>query len=219
MSYESLFPNYSLSERRMDQVVHALGVAWVLTAVPLLLVFTDPWSGAVKLIATLLYCIGLLWMLLMSAAYNIVHSPGAKEVLRRLDHSGIFVLIAGSYSPFTLVSIGGALGIVVFSLIWTLAAVGLFLSLRYPRAADRASLILCLAMGWSVLFIIVPLIQAVSTAALVLLLVGGALYTAGVGFHLASRLRYHNAIWHAFVLAAVVCQYVSVFLAMRLPMQ
>ncbi len=215
MSSEDLFPSYSLSERRLDQAVHVLGVAWGLTAVPLLLVFTDPWGDAVKLVATLLYCIGLLWVLMMSAAYNIVVLPGAKEVLRRLDHSGIFLLIAGSYSPFALVKIGGALGITIFACIWTLAVVGLFLSLRYPRTADRASLVLCLAMGWSVVFILVPLIYAVSTAVLVLLLVGGLLYTAGVGFHLAKGLRFHNAIWHAFVLAAAVCQYVAVYLAMR----
>ncbi len=212
---QSLFPSYTLGERRMDQVVHVLGVTWALVAVPLLLIGADPWGSASMLIACLLYSVGLLWMLGCSAAYNIVDAPGPKGILRRLDHAGIFVMIAGSYSPFALVALEPGLGIGVLILIWTLALLGVFLSLRYPGKADTASLVLSLAMGWSVVLFIQPLIEAISTAVLVLLVVGGGLFTLGVAFHLAKRLPYHNAIWHLFVLSAAVCHYVAVFLAMR----
>ncbi len=111
--------------------------------------------------------------------------------------------------------IGGAWGISIFVFVWLLAALGLVLALRFPRSGDQASLVLCLAMGWSVIIVIGPLIEAVSTRVLVLLAAGGLLYTAGVGFHLAKRLSYHNAIWHGFVVAAVVCHYLAVYEAMQ----
>ncbi len=214
-SSETLFPDYSLGERRMDQAVHLVGVSWALVAVPLLLIAVDPWGDAAMLIGWMLYSLGLLWMWCMSAAYNSAQAPGLKRVLRRLDHSGIFVMIAGSYSPFALVKIGGALGIGVFAFVWSLALIGVFLSLRFPHRADRASLLLSLAMGWSVLLILQPLIEAVSTSVLVLLVVGGILFTGGIAFHLARNLRFHNAIWHLFVLAAAVNHYIAIFLALR----
>ncbi len=199
----------------MDQVVHFLGVAWVLVAVPLLLFSVAPWDDPAKLAGCLLYSVGMIWTVCISAAYNIVEAPGPKSILRRLDHSGIFVMIAGTYSPFALAVLGGGLGLGVFLYIWALAAVGVFLSMRLPHKADMAGLVLCLAMGWSVVFIIQPLIEAVSTAVLVLLMVGGGLYTSGVAFHLSRGLRYHNAIWHLFVLAAVICHWIAVLLAMH----
>lgn len=215
MTSKELFPDYTISERRLDQIIHGLGIVWALAAVPILLVLADPWDDAAKLIACLLYSFGLLWMLILSAAYNGAIASLRKEILRRMDHAGIFLLIAGSYSPFALVKIGGAWGIAIFAVIWILAAVGLVLALRFPRRGDRASLVLCLVMGWSILVSIGPLIEAVSTSVFVLLAVGGGLFTAGVGFHLAHRLRFHNAIWHLFVLAAAVCHWVAVLLAMR----
>jgi len=209
------YPKYSLSERRADWIVHAFGIAWGLVAVPVLLVLADPWNDWAKLVSCLLYSFGLLWMLGLSTAYNGVTTYVGKGVLRRLDHAGIFLLIAGSYSPFALVKIGGAWGIIIFSVIWSMAALGLLLAVCFPRKGDRLSLILCLVMGWSVLVSIGRLIDSVSTGVFVLLAVGGVLYTAGVGFHLAIRLRYHNAIWHAFVIAAAVCHWVAVLMAMQ----
>ncbi len=93
------FPIYSLGERRVDQAVHTLAIVVAVPAVPLLFVAAEPWHDAAKLIACLLYSFGLLWMLFVSAAYNGIVSPGPKELLRRLDHAGIYLLIAGSYTP------------------------------------------------------------------------------------------------------------------------
>ncbi len=215
-SIRELFPTYTLGERRVDQFVHALAIAVAIPAVPLLFIAADPWDDTVKLAACLLYSFGLLWMLILSAAYNglVLHSR-SKEILRRLDHTGVYLLIAGSYTPFAIVKIGGAWGISIFVFVWSLAALGFVLALRFPRTGDQASLVLCLAMGWSVIIIIGPLIDAVSTPVLVLLGAGGLLYTAGVGFHLSRRMRYHNAVWHAFVVAAVVCHYLAVYEAMQ----
>ncbi|GAB5469735.1 MAG: hemolysin III family protein [Rhodospirillales bacterium] len=215
MSSQSLFPSYSLRERQLDQVVHALALAATLVAIPLLFGVAEPWNDATRLVACLLYSFGLLWMWSFSAAYNSALEERRREILRRFDHAGIFLMIAGSYSPFALVKIGGGWGLGVFLFIWALAGLGLFLALRYPRSSDRASMLLCLIMGWSILLLIKTLIEAVSTAVFVLLVVGGLLFTGGIGFHLAKSLRYHNAIWHAFVLSAAVCHYLAIFLALR----
>ncbi|MEO1190370.1 MAG: hemolysin III family protein [Pseudomonadota bacterium] len=214
MSVSFGFPSYSIRERRADQAVHLFALVGCLLGIPLLLSTVTNWGSATALVATLLYCVGLLWVWTSSAAYNFAILPGRKEIYRRLDHAGIYMMIAGSYSPFALIKIGGAWGWGIFLSIWLMALIGLFISLRYPRSADRASLALYLVMGWSVLLSIRSLIEAVSTSVLVLLIVGGVLYTAGVGFHLAHRLLYHNAIWHAFVLVATVCHYLAVYLAL-----
>ncbi len=212
------FPTYTLAERRLDRAIHGLAILVAIPAVPLLFIAADPWDDSVKLIACLLYSFALLWMLIVSAAYNgiVLHSR-SKEVLRRLDHVGVYLLIAGSYTPFALVKIGGAWGTSVFVFVWSLATLGFILVLRFPRSGDRASLGLCLAMGWSVIIIIGPLIQALSIRVLVLLAAGGLLYSVGVAFHLSERMRYHNAVWHAFVVAAVVCHYLAVYEALATP--
>lgn len=212
---EDMFPIYTLGERRMDHLVHMVALAWAVVAIPLLFIGVAPWGDAAMLVACLLYSLGLFWMLGFSAAYNRVQAPRVKTILRRLDHAGIFVMIAGSYAPFALVKFSSTLGYGILIFICCLALVGVYISLRYPGRADKAAMLLCLAMGWSVVFVLPSLIEAVSTSVLVLLVVGGVLFTGGVTFHLAKELRYHNAIWHLFVLAAVICHYVAIFLALK----
>ncbi|MEQ8655553.1 MAG: hemolysin III family protein [Kiloniellales bacterium] len=212
---EDMFPIYTLGERRMDHLVHMVALAWAVVAIPLLFIGVAPWGDAAMLVACLLYSLGLLWMLGFSAAYNRVQAPRVKSILRRLDHAGIFVMIAGSYAPFALVKLSSTLGNGILVFIWALALVGIYMSLRLPGRADKAMIFLCLTMGWSVVVIMPSLVAAVSSSVLVLLVIGGVLYTSGVMFHLAKRLRYHNAIWHVFVLAAVVCHYIAIFLALK----
>jgi len=151
----------------------------------------------------------------ISAAYNLSVAFRYKGLLRRLDRAGIFVMIAGSYSPFVLVTIGGWLGTAVFLAVWCLAAVGLYSALCHPRRGEGLALALYLGMGWSLLTFIGRLADSVSTATLALLIAGGVLFTAGTGFYLAGKLPFHNAIWHAFVLAAAGCHYVAIYLTLR----
>ncbi len=215
MTSYGFFPNYTQSERRVDLAVHLLGLVWAFSAVPLLLFATNSLGDPAKLVSALLYSLGLLWMLGFSTAYNAVQSPGPKRILRRLDHSGIFVMIAGTYTPFALVKFQSTLGLGILAFIWCLAVIGVLLSLVLPKRVDKTTLTLCLVMGWSVVLVFPSLEAAVSTTVLVLLMVGGGLFTTGVAFYLAKGLRFHNAIWHLFVLAAVVCHWIAVFLALR----
>jgi hemolysin III len=170
----------------------------------------------VLLLASLgLYAVGLLAMLICLAFYNLalydmIPLSSRTGVLRRLDHAAIFVMIAGTYSPFALVAIGGRWGLGLFAFVWFVATCGVVLKLLSPDRLERLSIGLYLLLGWSVLAALDPLFGAVSLPGIVLLAAGGVLYTVGVAFPLWQRLPYHTAIWHALVLAAAACHYAAV---------
>jgi hemolysin III len=128
-------------------------------------------------------------------------------VLQRLDHAAIFLLIAGTYTPFTLVSLRGGWGWLIFALVWGLAAMGIALEAAIPHRTRRLSVALYLAMGWLVLIAVEPLVHAVHPTGLLLLLLGGAAYTLGVVFYAWRRLPYHHAVWHVFVMAGSACHF------------
>jgi hemolysin III len=164
---------------------------------------------AVIFIGLIVYSIGLIGMFAASAAYNLVSHVGVKEILRRLDHAAIFVMIAGSYTPFALV-VGGLAGHALLAAVWAIAAVGIAIKLRYPRRFDKLSVLLYLSQGWIVLLALDSITAALSNRALTLLVAGGVVYTLGVAFHLMERLRFHNVIWHIFVLGGAACQFVAI---------
>jgi hemolysin III len=206
----SHYPRYSRAERIADAVVHVLGVVFGLAACITLIVVALPSSDALLWLALGLYGGGLLAMLACSALYNMTGHPRAKAVFRRLDHAAIFVMIAGTYTPFTLIAIGGAWGLGLLAFVWTVALAGVAVKLFWPRRLDRLSVGAYLLLGWSILVALDPLLGAVSAAGLVLLGAGGLLYSLGVVFHLWDRLPYQNAIWHALVLAAAACHFTAV---------
>ena len=159
---------------------------------------------------SLIYAMGLLAMLGCSAAYNLAKDSPRRELLRRLDHAAIFLMIAGTYTAFTLTRLDGAWSIAMTLGIWACAAAGMATKLCRPRPFERASIIFYLLLGWAGLIAIKPLVIALDDATLVLLGIGGALYSIGVVFHLWRRLPFHTAVWPAFVLAAASCHYVAV---------
>jgi hemolysin III len=162
------------------------------------------------LVATILYVIGLITMLVCSAAYNLSLDSPRRELLRRFDHAAIFVMIAGTYSPFTLGRLDGAWSVWLAGFVWGVALLGAVAKLTVPRRIERYAVILYLALGWVVLLALEPLLAALHPAVLILILAGGLLYSAGVAFHLWRGLRFQNAIWHALVLSAAVCHYAAV---------
>jgi hemolysin III len=215
MSDTSAFPRYSVGERRADALVHALGVVaglagfvWMLgTAVASDAVSTrTAWALGV-------YGLGLVGMLTASAAYNLARPGPGKMRLRRLDHAMIFVMIAGTYTPLTLAT---GQGVALGSAVWTGAAVGVALKLRWPGRFERLGLALYLGLGWAILTAAGPLATTLPARALWLLAIGGVLYTVGVVFHLLERLPYHNALWHLLVLAAAACHFAAITLAFLL---
>jgi hemolysin III len=203
-------PRYSRAERIADACVHCLGVAASLAAMAVLVVLARRHLPAASAGSLTVYGISAVAMFAFSAAYNMIGRPHWKEVLRHCDHSAIFVMIAGTYTPLALITIGGIWGFALLASVWTIAIAGIGLKLLSPRRFDRISLGLYLVQGWAVLAAIGPLTSAVSTRVMALLAIGGALYTIGVVFHLWRGLPYQNAIWHLFVLSAAALHYVAI---------
>tara|TARA_R110001606_G_scaffold384537_1_gene547514 strand:- start:152 stop:658 length:507 start_codon:yes stop_codon:yes gene_type:complete len=162
------------------------------------------------LAAAIVYGAGLLVSIGASAAYHLIAERRAREIARRCDRMAIYLLIAGTYTPFALVALGDRAGLGLLGTVWMVALAGSVLAWLRPRQFERTGIVLYLALGWIGLPLLDRLIAAVPAATVWLLAAGGMLYTAGVGFHLWHRLPGHNAVWHGFVLAAAACHYFAV---------
>ena len=208
MNTNQVFPSYSRLERIADACVHAVSVLFSIAAAALLLIGAGTLPAAV-FAGVIVYCIGLVGMFAASAAYNLVSNHSLKEILRRLDHAAIFVMIAGSYTPFALVA-GGITGHALLLSVWVIAVAGVIMKLRYPRRLEKLSVLLYLFQGWIVLLALNSIVASLPSRAFVMLLAGGIIYTLGVAFHLMERLKFHNVIWHIFVLAGAACQFIAV---------
>jgi hemolysin III len=200
---------YSRHEHLADAVVHALGILFAINASLWLLFHV---TGLSVVVSVTIYCAGLLAMIGFSAAYNLMpqHRP-SKQVLRRLDHAAIFIMIAGTYTPFAMNRLG-EYGNLILTIIWCAATLGVALKVVFPRRFEMASLALYLGMGWLVVTVISPLAHAMATLDFWLLIAGGFVYSAGVAFYVIERIPYHKAIWHGAVLAAATLQFLSIAL-------
>jgi hemolysin III len=145
-----------------------------------------------------------------SAAYNLAPNGTLKDILRRFDHSAIFVMIAATYTPFAAARRGYPVGDVILALVWSAAAVGIALKMLFPRRFEKVSIALYLAMGWLIVTAIKPLAASVAAIDFWLLIAGGLIYSAGVAFYLIERIPFHKAIWHGFVLAAAVLHFAAI---------
>jgi hemolysin III len=200
-------------ERIADAAVHGAGLALGLAGCLGLAAAALPSADPRRMAALALYAAGLLAMLGCSALYNLAsEGEGAprKALLRRLDHAAIFLMIAGTYTPVALLGIGGAWGWGLLAVVWAGALGGAALKLLAPGRFERAAIAAYLLLGWAGLAALDPLLAALPPRDLGLLVAGGVLYSLGVAVHLATRLPFHNALWHAFVLAAAACHYAVV---------
>jgi len=201
---------YSEIEHRSDAVVHVLGVVFAINASLWLLWHV---TGLPVLVSVSVYCAGLLAMISFSAAYNMMpHHRPSKNVLRRLDHAAIFIMIAATYTPFAVNRLGYPDGDVILAVIWTLATLGVVLKVLFPHRFEKSSIALYLAMGWLVVTVIKPLSATVAAADFWLLVAGGLVYSAGVIFYLWERIPHHKTIWHAAVLVAAVLHFSAISL-------
>lgn len=205
-----MFPIYSRAERTADAIVHLAGILFGLAGAGVLILAGLGRLPAHEIAGLSVYSSGLVGMFTASASYNLVGRPRRKEWLRRVDHAVIFVMIAGSYTPFAL-RMGGNAGASLLAVVWAIALAGVVVKLAFPRRLDRISVPLYLAQGWCVVFALGPLVDAVPSGSLNFLIAGGCIYTAGVVFHLLDRLPFHNVIWHIFVLGGAVSQYASIY--------
>ena len=206
-----MFPTYSERERLADTLVHIAGVAFGMIGATALMLASIGKLPARDIAGLAVYSAGLIAMFAASAIYNLARKPVLKERLRRLDHAAIFLMIAGSYTPFALIKIGGETGFALLAAVWGIALFGIAVKLWFPRRFDGVSVALYLAQGWVIIFALGPLIASVPQRSVVLLLAGGCIYTAGVAFHLLERLPFHNVVWHVFVLGGAISQFLSIY--------
>jgi hemolysin III len=202
--------NYDRAELIADGVVHGIGVFCGLVAATVLIVLTAIYASALDIVVVSVYVAGLLAMLVLSATYNLWPVSRAKWVLRRLDHSAIYLLIAATYTPFIMELKDSVFAMALLAGVWCVAVVGIVLKLVLPGRFDRISVGLYLAMGWSGMMLYHRVVTALPTLALWFVVAGGALYSFGVIFHAWRRLRFQNAIWHCFVLLGAACHYTAV---------
>lgn len=206
------FPTYTRAEVLADAVVHVLGLTLGLAGVIALIVLSMTHLDRASATAVLIYGSGMLAVFVCSAAYNLSRSRW-RWLLRRLDHAAIYVKIAATYTPFAAIKMGGPVGIGLLVAVWGIAVLGASAKLIAPAQFVRTAYVLYLAQGWAALFTLPSMFSALPTTAFVLLLIGGVLYTVGVVFHLWHKLKYNNAIWHAFVLTASACHFGAVVTA------
>lgn len=201
--------NYDRAEIVADGIVHAIGVALGLVGAVILL-FIARLAGDGTVLPVAVYLGGLLAVLGFSAAYNLWPVSRIKWLLRRLDHAAIFVLIAATYTPFLAEPQSGFAGLGLLAFVWVTALLGASVKLLFPGRFDRWAIALYLLLGWSGIIGDLPLVTALPGPILWLLAAGGLFYSAGVAFHLWEKLRFQNAIWHAFVVIAACCHYAAV---------
>ena len=200
----------SLGEEIANSVTHGVGALASIAALPILMVVAvsrgDPW----QVVGGAIFGATLIMLYVASTLYHALPHPRAKRVFRVLDHSAIYLLIAGTYTPFALGALRGPWGWALLGAVWTLAALGITakatLGFRFPRLSTAVYV----AMGWLALIAAQPLLAHVGVAGLMWLLAGGLCYTAGVVFFAWERLRYGHMVWHFFVAAGSVCHFFAV---------
>ncbi len=199
----------SLGEEIANSVSHGVGFLAALAALPVLVIGAVP-RGAAAVVGAVIFAVTAALLYLTSTLYHALAPNRAKRLFQIFDHGAIYLLIAGTYTPFTLGVLRGAWGWTLFGLIWTLAVAGVVIKSVGGIRFHKLSTALYLAMGWLVLIAAKPLFERVPGWGLFWLVAGGVAYTAGVGFYAADRLRYGHFIWHLFVLAGTACHFVAV---------
>jgi hemolysin III len=203
---------WTLGEELAHSITHGVGllaaIAGLIALVALAAATRDPW----RIWACSIYATTLVLLYAASTLYHALSGTRARHVFQVLDHSAIYLLIAGTYTPFALVSLRGPWGWSLLAIVWVLALAGVTMKALFGARWPVVSTALYICMGWTVVIAVKPLVAHVPPAAIAWLLAGGLAYTGGVVFYAWTRLRYSHAVWHLFVLTGSICHYIAVVL-------
>lgn len=209
---EGWFYEYSVAEEIAHAITHGVGIPLSIAALVLMVTFSALHGNAWHIVSSVIYGTTLILLFTASTLYHGIPHEKAKPILQKLDHSAIFLLIAGTYTPFTLVTLhDSAWGWTLFGIVWGAAVVGIWIELGSNEKLQRWSLLLYLLMGWVVVLAMKPLLENLASGGLWLLLAGGLSYTLGAAVYAWERLHWNHAIWHLFVLAGSVLHFLSIF--------
>ena len=202
--------NYSLGEEIAHSITHGIGALLSIAGLVVLVAFSSLNGDVWHVVSSSIYGATLIILYSASTLYHAITHPKAKSFLQHLDHAAIYLLIAGTYTPFLLVSLRGTWGWSLFGVIWSIALTGMVLEFVDAKRFNKLSLWLYLGLGWIVLLAIKPMLLHVEMGGLILLLSGGLSYSLGVIFYVREKMTYNHAIWHLFVLAGSVLHFFSV---------
>ncbi len=209
---------YTVAEEIFNAITHGVGAIFAVFALTLLIVFASLYGNAWHIVSVSIYGTTLILLYLTSTFYHSFTNEKVKHIFKILDHSAIFLLIAGTYTPFMLVTLRGVLGWVLLSIIWVFAILGIILKIFFIGKFKRLSTVIYLLMGWFIVVAMKPLIAAMPVPGLRLLVAGGIMYTLGSFFYIRKSRAFNHGIWHLFVLGGSVCHFLSVLLHV-LPIQ
>lgn len=206
----TVLPSYTVGEEIGNAITHGFGALCAVVGTVFLFQFAgdDPW----KLVGSGVYGFSMVLLFTMSCLYHALTAPRAKKVMRVFDHTSIFLLIAGTYTPITLVPLRGPVGWTLFAIVWTACIVGIVLNAISIERFKKFSMWCYIASGWCVVIAVVPVVQMVPWQGLLFLLAGGIAYTGGVYFYKKKTVRWFHTVWHLFVFAGALLQYFAVLL-------
>lgn len=203
---------YSLGEEIFNSVTHGVGSLLSIAGTAVLIVLAALYSDAWGVVSSAVYGASLIILYTMSTLYHAITNLRAKAFFRVMDHNTIFFLIAGTYTPITLVALRGTLGWVLFGVVWGAAAIGIVLNSIDLERFRKPSVVCYIAMGWVIIFAVKPMIDGVAPLALWFLLTGGLFYTVGIIFYAIKSKKYFHSVWHIFTVAGSVFHYFSILI-------
>lgn len=211
MMAEAHIAPYSMIEEIFNGLTHGVGILLSLAALVLLIVFASLYGTASHVVSCTIFGVSLLLLYTASTLYHSFQKPSVKRLFKIIDHSCIYLLIAGTYTPFLLVTLQGVLGWTLFGVIWFFAISGVVFKIFFVNRYKIVSTVAYVLMGWIIILAIKPLIDALPAGGMVWLVSGGLAYTLGVIFYAWKKMPFHHAVWHLFVLAGSVCHFFAVF--------
>ncbi len=203
---------FSVTEEIWHAVTHGVGLVLSIAGLTILVAYATLQGSTLSIISSAIFGTTLIVMYGSSTLYHAITHTKIKKIFQQFDHASIYFLIAGTYTPITLLTLGGAWGWSIFSVVWSAAIVGIFLKFAYPGRFEKLSLLLYLLMGWIIIIATEPLLSNMKSGGLWLLLSGGLSYTIGIIFYVWDKLTFNHAIWHLFVLGGSILHFFMVLI-------
>ena len=203
--------NYAPLEEKWNVYTHALGLLLSIIGLILLIVKAINEESLLRLISFSIFGVSLIILYTASTLFHNSKVPKRRRQLNIVDHASIYILIAGSYTPFALITLKGSLGWVIFGIVWAIAIIGIVLKLFYTGRFEKASTIAYVLMGWMVMIVIKPIINNISIEGFYWLLAGGISYTIGAVLYSIQKIKYNHAIFHVFILGGSICHFITIY--------
>lgn len=203
---------YTIPEEIANAVTHGIGVLLAAAALSILVVFATLYGNVWYIVSFSVYGATLVILYLVSTLYHSFQNPKVKQIFRIMDHSSIYLLIAGTYTPFTLTTLRGPVGWTVFGVIWGLALVGILFKVFFINKFRILSTLIYIAMGWAIVFAMKPMLAVFPPNGMKFLVIGGILYTLGGILYVFKKIKFSHAVFHLFILAGSICHFFSILL-------